>query len=295
MVEYDVHQVVNILRKYYITDSVQMVTRWIRQGKMRGERSENRKEGYRIYHDDLFEFIEEERPGLPSIMAVYEEYQEKEVPKEISMKINEHKGEMIKETKSGDIDHQVEGEVLPINVGEEDNYELLNEMVNYLQNQVQEKETEIQYLQEALFDVQKEASKWEEEYKEMYQLCEEYEREAQSLKNKLKMKTKEEKNRIEDDENFQLPKSYDETKNNLMNMIKKMSINQEMQTELKNKVLSTLFDENHTWRKEIYLEDGTYKCPIEKKRYKYVGKVITNVVNSIYESLNTQEKSINIQ
>lgn len=74
MREYNVHEVLAILQKYYITDSQQMVARWIREGKIQGIRSDNRKEGYRVSEDELFEFIEEQRPGLPSIMQVYESY-----------------------------------------------------------------------------------------------------------------------------------------------------------------------------------------------------------------------------
>ncbi|CAM5219127.1 hypothetical protein UACE39S_03225 [Ureibacillus acetophenoni] len=74
MREYNVHEVLAILQKYYITDSQQMVARWIREGKIQGIRSENRKEGYRVSEDELFEFIEEQRPGLPSIMQIYDSY-----------------------------------------------------------------------------------------------------------------------------------------------------------------------------------------------------------------------------
>nr|WP_290913203.1 hypothetical protein [Anoxybacillus sp.] len=55
---YHVHQALKILQLYYITDSIQMVTRWICEEKIRAERSENRKEGWRIHDDDLLEFIE---------------------------------------------------------------------------------------------------------------------------------------------------------------------------------------------------------------------------------------------
>jgi hypothetical protein len=32
---YNVHQALKILQQYYITDSIQMVTRWIREGKIK--------------------------------------------------------------------------------------------------------------------------------------------------------------------------------------------------------------------------------------------------------------------
>jgi hypothetical protein len=72
--EYNVHEVLAILREYYITNSQQMVTRWIRQGKLNGVRSANRKDGYLVSEEDLFEFIEEQCPGLPHVMNFYKDY-----------------------------------------------------------------------------------------------------------------------------------------------------------------------------------------------------------------------------
>lgn len=74
MKEYTSHEVLAILKKYYITESQQVVSRWIREGKISGTRSENRKDGYRVLEEDLYDFIEEQRPGLPAIMGIYEDY-----------------------------------------------------------------------------------------------------------------------------------------------------------------------------------------------------------------------------
>jgi hypothetical protein len=45
---YDVSSTLDMLKQYYITGSKQMITRWIREGKIKGTRSENRKEGWVI-------------------------------------------------------------------------------------------------------------------------------------------------------------------------------------------------------------------------------------------------------
>ncbi|MBS4171812.1 helix-turn-helix domain-containing protein [Bacillus sp. FJAT-49736] len=79
MREYNVHEVLAILQKYYITDSQQMVTRWIREGKIRAVRTDNRKDGYRVAEDDLFDFIEEQRPGLEMVMNGYYDHYIKDV------------------------------------------------------------------------------------------------------------------------------------------------------------------------------------------------------------------------
>jgi hypothetical protein len=40
---YNVHQTLNILQQYYITDSIQIVTRWIHEGKIRAESQKTEK------------------------------------------------------------------------------------------------------------------------------------------------------------------------------------------------------------------------------------------------------------
>lgn len=67
----NVDEALCILKNYFITDSRQMVVRWIREGKIVGERTENRKEGYRISEENLSEFIESMRPGLQAFFQNY--------------------------------------------------------------------------------------------------------------------------------------------------------------------------------------------------------------------------------
>lgn len=59
-----VDDAVCILQKYFINDSRQMVVRWIREGKILGKRTENRKEGYHTSEENLSKFIECMRFGL---------------------------------------------------------------------------------------------------------------------------------------------------------------------------------------------------------------------------------------
>lgn len=55
----------------YITDSVQTLRKWIREGKIIATGSPYKQEGYTIREEDLKAFIEEERPGLLDILRVY--------------------------------------------------------------------------------------------------------------------------------------------------------------------------------------------------------------------------------
>ncbi len=63
-----VDDAVCILQNYFINDSRQMVVRWIREGKIVGERTENRKEGYRTSEENLSKFIECMRSGLQAFV-----------------------------------------------------------------------------------------------------------------------------------------------------------------------------------------------------------------------------------
>lgn len=68
------HEALAILKEYNITHSIQMVTQWLREGKIKAERTLNRKDGYLICEEDLYEFIEEKRPGWTSVLSIYHDY-----------------------------------------------------------------------------------------------------------------------------------------------------------------------------------------------------------------------------
>lgn len=74
--EYSVHEVLGILNEFYIPCTQQSVTKWIREGRIPGDRTDYRKGGYKIREEDLYNFIEEERVGLPAVMEGYKKYVE---------------------------------------------------------------------------------------------------------------------------------------------------------------------------------------------------------------------------
>jgi len=75
------HEALKILKSHYITDNIQMVSRYIREGRLYAERA-SRKDGYKIKESDLYRFIEDERPMLPSIIYIYNQYVDGElIPK----------------------------------------------------------------------------------------------------------------------------------------------------------------------------------------------------------------------
>ncbi|SEN81186.1 hypothetical protein SAMN05192533_12169 [Mesobacillus persicus] len=69
----NVEEALKILKEFYITDSIQMLSRWIREGSIVASRTDNRKDGWRITIENLYEFIEKKRPGWPRILALYKQ------------------------------------------------------------------------------------------------------------------------------------------------------------------------------------------------------------------------------
>lgn len=58
-----VNEAFELLKKEKITDSVQMLRRWLRQGVLKGHPSENRKDGWRIAKKELEQFIATRTPA----------------------------------------------------------------------------------------------------------------------------------------------------------------------------------------------------------------------------------------
>jgi hypothetical protein len=71
----NIHEALKILKRHYITDNVQMVSRYIREGRLYGERT-TRKDGWRIKEFDLYQFIDEEKPGIVEMVYVYDRHLE---------------------------------------------------------------------------------------------------------------------------------------------------------------------------------------------------------------------------
>lgn len=72
---FNVHEAFNILKRHYITENVQTVSKFIREGRLRGVRG-YRKDGWLINESDLYEFIDEEKPGIVEMVYVYDKYSE---------------------------------------------------------------------------------------------------------------------------------------------------------------------------------------------------------------------------
>lgn len=68
----NVQEAMEILEEHYIQVSYKTFTDWLRKLEIPAVPSENRKEGWAIRQEDIFEFIERKRPGLRQILQEYQ-------------------------------------------------------------------------------------------------------------------------------------------------------------------------------------------------------------------------------
>ncbi|AHA07734.1 hypothetical protein TU60_23090 [Bacillus toyonensis] len=68
----NVQEAMKILEENYIKVSYKTFTDWLRKLEIAAVPSDNRKEGWSIREEDLFEFIDKKRPGLRQILQEYQ-------------------------------------------------------------------------------------------------------------------------------------------------------------------------------------------------------------------------------
>jgi hypothetical protein len=272
---YNVHQALKILKEYYITDSIQMVTRWIREGKIRAERSANRKEGWRIHHDDLFEFIEEHRPALPEIMGVYEWY----VENSFSMLASDHRekhNKLDSEEVKGDSTHS------------EELMKQLMEEKNQLENQLINMQEELNLVYEQITELTVKIQKLEEEnaflieaYEQMDDMYQELKQKNQQENSNETPKTMERKLKkgmsVEDFKTIfeEVIKGY---KSEAINFI-------QQENELINEIYTLFFNEDGELKNEVIYDDEEYRCPLTKKKYKNLRSMLKNAIRTKLEQV----------
>jgi hypothetical protein len=276
---YNVHQALKILKEYYITDSIQMVTRWIREGKIKAERSENRKEGYKIHHEDLFEFIEELRPGLPEIMAVHEWY----VENAFSPMVNDNY------EKNSEFDST---EVKDVNTHSQELLEQLLEEKKKLENQLISIQDELNLVYGKVAELTTEVQKLKEENAFLADLYEQTDEMYQELKNKSQQESSNgtpktmERNLIKTMSKEDFKNVFKEISKEYENKGVELS-NQE--NELINELYSLFFQQDETLKDEV-IEDEQYHCPLTGKKYKSLKPMIKNAIKIRLEEIYNEGK-----
>ncbi|UOE76908.1 helix-turn-helix domain-containing protein [Parageobacillus thermoglucosidasius] len=270
---YNVHQALKILQEYYITDSIQMVTRWIREGKIKAERSANRKEGWRIHHDDLFEFIEEHRPGLPEVMGVYEWY----VENSFSMLASDHR------EKHNKLDSEkVKGD----STYPEELIKQLMEEKNQLENQLINMQDELNLVYEQITELTVKIQKLEEEnaflmglYEQMDEMYQELIKKNQQESSNETPKTMERKlEKVMSTEDFK--KIFKE----VINKYEGGTVNfMQQENELINEIYTLFFNEDGELKNEVIYDEEEYRCPLTKKKYKNLRSMLKNAIRTKLE------------
>ena len=269
---YNVHQALKILQQYYITDSIQMVTRWIRQGKIRAERSENRKEGWRIHHDDLFEFIEEQRPGLPEIMSVYEWYVENAFSPMVNG--NSEKGAAFDSER-----------VKYMDIDSKELIEQLLEEKKQLENQLISMQDEMNLVYEKVAELTTKVQKLKEENAFLIELYEQIDEMYQELKKKNQQesgngtpKTMERKlKKVMSAEDFKtiVKEVINEYEGETIDLM-------QQEGKLTAEIYPLFFNEDGKLKNEIINEEE-YNCPLTGKKYKNLKSMLKNAIRTKLE------------
>ncbi|AOM07581.1 helix-turn-helix domain-containing protein [Bacillus cereus] len=131
---FNTEEVLRILKDCYITDSVQTLRKWIREGRIIASGSPYKQEGYTIKEEDLIEFIEAERPGFLDILKVYHQIND-EIPLGITLIINRRKPKvttLIEEPWEGT------GEMEAVQFDSNNDLGIILDMLEELEQQMQE-------------------------------------------------------------------------------------------------------------------------------------------------------------
>ncbi|MFF2587617.1 hypothetical protein ACFVSS_06935 [Peribacillus butanolivorans] len=283
MREYNVHEVLSILQKYYITDSQQMVTRWIREGKINGIRSENKKEGYRIYEEDLFDFIEEQRPGLPSIFEVYEEYIKNLNPNQNGL--NEHP-----------VDKEQKGFIEAEEKEEKSEVSQLKEQLEKLENTILDLHEEKQVMEmNLIIEIMDQNKFLIEDNKTLNELFEILDEENKQLKDEATIiitsskdtNGKDRKRSINDSgkEKNISPVTFDEFVQLSSEVINNLEYDEEDIEKHLGLVYKQIYDEEGLVKGELMLKDGEVNCPYTDKIYKQQKRLVKNAITYYFENL----------
>lgn len=287
MKEYNVHEVLAILQKYYITDSVQMVTRWIRDGKLYGIRGENRKEGYKVAEDDLYEFIEEQRPGLASIFEVYEGYIK-------ALRPDQNTEELPKElvTPDSKITHSSELDEITHNPLTEE-ISNLKEKINNLEDYNQKTESKINKIFQENNGLMENYRKLTEEKDQLIQLNKLLTEETRRLESERKKAIKPNETFNTSSKKEEKPQyySFDE----FCKIGNEIFTKEEFAEERENKsiylkeIYESMYSSSGRIKKELLLDDGRIKCPYTQKEYKYEKSLVTNAITYYLNNQNEED------
>lgn len=274
MKHYNVHEALKILQQYYITECIQMVTRWIRERKIIAERSHNKKDGWKIHEDDLFEFIEDKRPGLRQVMAVYAEY-----INSLNVQQDEDRGV----TTIDSVGVETKEEISP-------NVPNVREEILTLESMVEQLQDEISQVRENLLEVMSHNHKLEEENKILHELYEMIDQEIGVIKSSRPVVSnaieviKEEKP-FDSEPTRTIKISFEQFKKIADEIIAESVHNLEPEeTYLKLGYLyNNICSEDGSVKEELITQEGIINCPFTKREFKQKKRFVKSVVMYAFE------------
>ncbi|MDN4525503.1 hypothetical protein [Fictibacillus fluitans] len=264
----NVHEAFKVLKKHYITDNFQLVSGYIRDGRLKGERA-TRKDGWKIKEDDLYDFIDEEKPGIVEMVYVFERYADT-VLAPTSENYLRKKGSLLAISDENKEDNSPPS-LISNDTGQ---YEIPLESKNETGAENPENNTvEILNVFKTLLD-----KKFDELQKQVSYMLK---KEIKDLSVKIK-------------DNHPTPMSYDEVLDYLKKENKLTQEDAEQYQEELRAVYHVYYDSEELVKDGIY-KDGKYHCSITENNSTKIHLLIKKTFDDLFDKAKNKELPINIE
>ncbi|EEK76909.1 hypothetical protein bcere0009_42310 [Bacillus cereus R309803] len=264
----NVQEAMEILEEHYIQVSYKTFTDWLRKLEIPAVPSENRKEGWAIRQEDIFEFIERKRPGLRQILQEYQGLVEdmSQLKQQVQL--------LMKNREKADLYVEESNE---------------NKTVKQLQEKDKVQREEVKFLYDFLNIVLEELQELKEQNKWMNQAYEQIVGDYNFLYEELQ-RLQSEKNTIqmEEIEEEIVPRINEEEFGELLQIqlkqkfpYKQPVLDSEMIKELYTLFCSKLFLQEENDQPCIIKRGDIYICPLTGKEYKHINRIYNPMIRTL--------------
>ncbi|WP_044784537.1 helix-turn-helix domain-containing protein [Bacillus thuringiensis] len=280
----NVQEAMEILEEHYIKVSYKTFTDWLRKLEIPGVPSDNRKEGWMIRQEDVFEFVDKKRPGLRQILQEYQGLIE-------DMSQLKQQVELVMENR----------EETDIYVEESNE----NIMMEQLQGQDKVQHEEVKFLYDFLNVVLEELQELKEQNKWMSQAYEQIVGDYNFLYEELQRFHISEKNAIQMEglEEEIVPMINEELFQGLLQVqlkqkfpYRQSGLDDGVIKQLYTLFCNTLFLQGEKERTCIIKKGNAYICPISGTQYKHINRIYNPIIRRLLEEyMKDKNKSVDTQ
>ncbi|MGG3546253.1 DNA-binding protein [Bacillus paranthracis] len=273
----NVQEAIEILEEHYIQVSYKTFTDWLRKLEIPGVPSDNRKEGWTIRQEDVFEFVDKKRPGLRQILQEYqglvEDMSQLKQQVQLLMKNREETDLYVEELNENKMVEQLQGEDKVQN----EEVKFLYDFLNVVLEELQELKEQNKWMNQAYEQIVGEYNFLYEELKKIH------------VKNEV-IST------VEESESEIIPKIKEEEFHELLQAqlkqnfpYKQVLLEDETVKQLYAVFCNKLFLQDENKQSFVIKEGDTYICPITEKKYKHINRIYNPIIRMLLENLMGEE------